>query len=76
MILNKYNNNYELTYVGIFVVLRSTTAYKTMMHTYDIMINSKPVLISLVAFAMLAMAATTIVTQEAYATTPIQKYWI
>jgi hypothetical protein len=37
------------------------------MHTHYTMINSKIVLVSFVAFAMLAMAATTIVTQEVYA---------
>jgi hypothetical protein len=38
---------------GIFVVLRSTTAYQTY-NVYYIMIKSKLVLTSFIAFAMLA----------------------
>jgi hypothetical protein len=37
------------------------------MHTYYKMVNTKLVLVSLIAFAMIAMATTTILTQEAYA---------
>ena len=51
----------------MFVVLRFTTAYITYMSIHYIMINSRIVLGSLVAIAMLAMVASTLATQETYA---------